>query len=158
MLRNAGERILIKTATVAEKLPDQFKAQHPGVDWTGINRMRNLVAHHYDMVNDDLLWQTLTVRIPKLVRELGLQLPDTEATVEGTDQGTFDQWAGCDSVGRITRRCPKSRRARTNRDLKSVRRLMATADVRPARVRIPSGLPIRSRPDQGGCSICRRLS
>ncbi len=86
MLRNAGERILIKTATVAEKLPDEFKAQHPGVDWTGINRMRNLVAHHDDKINDDLLWQTLTVRIPKLVRELGLQLPDTEATVEDTDQ------------------------------------------------------------------------
>jgi uncharacterized protein with HEPN domain len=72
MLRNAGERILIKTATVAEKLPDEFKAQHPGVDWTGINRMRNLVAHHYDKVNDDLLWQALTVRVPNLVRELDL--------------------------------------------------------------------------------------
>jgi uncharacterized protein with HEPN domain len=72
MLRNAGERILIKIATVVEKLPDEFQAQHPGVDWTGINRMRNLVAHHYDKVNDDLLWQALTVRIPNLVRELGL--------------------------------------------------------------------------------------
>lgn len=71
MLRNAGERILIKIATVAEKLPDDFKAQHSGVDWTGIARMRNLVAHHYDKINDDLLWQALTVRIPNLVDELG---------------------------------------------------------------------------------------
>jgi uncharacterized protein with HEPN domain len=75
MLRNAGERILIKIATVAEKLPDDFRAGHPGVDWVGINRMRNLVAHHYDKVNDDLLWQALTVRIPNLVQDLGLQLP-----------------------------------------------------------------------------------
>lgn len=43
MLRNAGERILIKIATVAEKLPEEFRTQHPDVDWTGINRMRNLV-------------------------------------------------------------------------------------------------------------------
>ena len=71
MLRNAGERILIKAATVAEKLPDGFKAQHPEVDWTGIARMRNLVAHHYDKVNDDLMWQALTVRIPSLVKDLG---------------------------------------------------------------------------------------
>ncbi len=70
VLRNAGERILIKAATVAEKLPDDFKAQHPEVDWTGIARMRNLVAHHYDKVNDDLLWQALTVRIPNLVKDL----------------------------------------------------------------------------------------
>lgn len=70
MLRNAGERILIKIATVAEKLPDDVKAQYPGVDWAGISRMRNLVAHHDDKVNDDLLWQALTVRIPHLVHEL----------------------------------------------------------------------------------------
>jgi uncharacterized protein with HEPN domain len=72
LLRNAGERILIKAASVAEKLPDDFKAQHPEVDWAGINRMRNLVAHHYDKVNDDLLWEALTVRIPALLTELGL--------------------------------------------------------------------------------------
>ena len=64
LLRNAGERILIKAATVTEKLPD---------DWTGINRMRNLVAHHYDKVNDDLLWTALSVRIPRLVKDLGIQ-------------------------------------------------------------------------------------
>jgi len=34
--------------------------------------MRNLVAHHYDKVNDDLLWQALTVRIPALLTESGL--------------------------------------------------------------------------------------
>jgi uncharacterized protein with HEPN domain len=72
LLRNAGERILIKAATVAEKLPEEFKAQHPDVDWIGINRMRNLVAHHYDKVNDDLLWEALVGRIPKLLAQLGL--------------------------------------------------------------------------------------
>lgn len=73
LLRNAGERILIKAATVAEKLPEEFKTQHPEVDWIGINRMRNLVAHHYDKVNDDLLWEALVGRIPKLTRDLGLE-------------------------------------------------------------------------------------
>lgn len=51
LLRNAGERILIKVATVAEKLPATFKDEYPDVDWQGINRMRNLVAHHYDRVS-----------------------------------------------------------------------------------------------------------
>lgn len=72
LLRDAGERILIKVATVAEKLPDAFKAQHAAVDWVGIARMRNLVAHHYDKVNDDLIWVALTVRIPRLMQELGI--------------------------------------------------------------------------------------
>ena len=71
VLRNAGERILMKAAIVAEKLPDVYKDRHAGVDWAGINRMRNLEAHD-DKVNDDLLWQALTVRIPALLTELGL--------------------------------------------------------------------------------------
>lgn len=72
ILRNAGERILIKIATVAEKLPEDYRAGHSAVDWAGINRMRNLVAHHYDKVNDDLLWRALAVRIPALAKELDL--------------------------------------------------------------------------------------
>ena len=71
LLRNAGERILMKAAIVAEKLPDDYKDRHAGVDWAGINRMRSLEAHD-DKVNDDLLWQALTVRIPALLTELGL--------------------------------------------------------------------------------------
>lgn len=35
LLRNAGERILIKVATVAERLPQAFKDSHPDVDWQG---------------------------------------------------------------------------------------------------------------------------
>ena len=66
LLRNAGERILIKVATVAEKLPQGFKDAHPEVDWQGIHRMRNLVAHHYDRVSHDLVWVALTARIPGL--------------------------------------------------------------------------------------------
>lgn len=66
LLRNAGERILIKVATVAEKLPQAFKDKHPDVDWQGLNRMRNLVAHHYDRVSHDLVRAALSVRIPEL--------------------------------------------------------------------------------------------
>lgn len=76
LLRDAGERILIKIATAVEKLPDEFTADHPEIDWVGINRMRNLVAHHYDKVNDDLMWQALTVRIPNLIERLDLDPGD----------------------------------------------------------------------------------
>ena len=46
LLRNAAERVLINVATVAERLPDAFKARYPDVDWRGLKLMRNLVAHH----------------------------------------------------------------------------------------------------------------
>lgn len=72
LLRDAGVRILIKIATVVEKLPESYRSAHPDIDWIGIQRMRNLVAHHYDKVNDDLMWQALSTRIPDLLTRLNL--------------------------------------------------------------------------------------
>ncbi|WP_136193244.1 HepT-like ribonuclease domain-containing protein [Actinomyces procaprae] len=72
LLRNAGERVLIKVATVVEKPPQSYKEQFSDVDWVGIMRMRNLNAHHYDKVNDDLMFRALAVRIPGLITALGL--------------------------------------------------------------------------------------
>jgi uncharacterized protein with HEPN domain len=72
LLRNAGERLLIKVATIVERLPDEFKAGYPDIEWANINRMRNLVAHQYDKVNDDLMFVTLRRDIPALIKRLGL--------------------------------------------------------------------------------------
>lgn len=70
LLRNAGERIIIKVSTVVERLPLDFKEQHPEIEWVKIQRMRNLVAHHYDKVQADFVWATLAGRIPELVRRV----------------------------------------------------------------------------------------
>jgi len=70
LLRNAGERILIKVATVVERLPAEFKATYPEIAWVDIGRMRNLVAHHYDHVDDDLVWNALVNLVPALVRQI----------------------------------------------------------------------------------------
>jgi hypothetical protein len=70
VLRNNGRQILIQVATVVEKLPDAFKTAHGDVDWVGIGRMRNLIAHHYDRVDDRLVFVALATRIPDLVARL----------------------------------------------------------------------------------------
>lgn len=72
VLRNNGRHILIQVATVVEKLPTEFKAAHAGVDWIAIARMRNLIAHHYDKVDDRLVFTALSGRIPELIGRLGL--------------------------------------------------------------------------------------
>lgn len=72
LLRNNGRHIVIQVATVVEKLPAAYKDAHDGVDWVGISRMRNLIAHHYDRVDDRLVFTALAVRIPELLDHLGL--------------------------------------------------------------------------------------
>lgn len=70
LLRNAGERLLIKVATAVERLPQEFKAGYPDVEWNAIQRMRNLVAHQCALVNHDLMWVTLQRDIPALIDRL----------------------------------------------------------------------------------------
>lgn len=71
ILRAAGRAQVVEIATVVEKLPHDFKARFPDVEWVKIQRMRNLVAHHHDKVLDEFVWETLRGRIPALLRDLG---------------------------------------------------------------------------------------
>jgi uncharacterized protein with HEPN domain len=73
MLRNAGHYLLIKVATVVEKLPQSFKDGHPDVDWVGITRLRNLVAHHHDKIIDQTVWVAIESRLPELADKLDLR-------------------------------------------------------------------------------------
>lgn len=72
VLRNNGRHIVIQVATVVEKLPQDFKDEHGDIAWVAISRMRNLIAHHYDSVDDHLVFATLAGRIPDLLDRLGL--------------------------------------------------------------------------------------
>lgn len=72
VLRNNGRHILIQIATVVEKLPNLFIQTHPAVDWVAITRLRNLIAHHYDKVDDRLVFSTLQRRVPELMSTLGV--------------------------------------------------------------------------------------
>lgn len=69
-LRLAGRQLAIQVATVVERLPESFTAQYPDIEWVKIQRMRNLVAHYYDRVLDEFVWETLRSRIPELVSRL----------------------------------------------------------------------------------------
>lgn len=73
VLRNNGRHILIEIATVVERLPQSYKDRHDGVEWVRITRMRNLIAHHYDRVDDRLVFAALAQRVPDMVERLGLE-------------------------------------------------------------------------------------
>lgn len=47
-----------------------FLADHPQVSWRSIKDMRNRVAHVYFDINLDVVWRTVTLWIPELLRQL----------------------------------------------------------------------------------------
>jgi uncharacterized protein with HEPN domain len=68
--RGFGEHIVLNIATVAERLPEWFKEQHPDVGWPALKGMRNLIAHVYDGVDDELVWRALEMRVPRMIQQL----------------------------------------------------------------------------------------
>lgn len=74
--RRIARSIIVDLSAAADRLPEEFRAAHPRIDWKGIRAVRNFVAHDYDGTDEEVLWQALAVRMPELVDELGLEPPD----------------------------------------------------------------------------------
>lgn len=70
--RAAGTYLIIEIATVAEKLHPRVKEHFSDVPWHRIRAMRNIAAHRYDDVNDQIVWDVLATFVPSLASDLGL--------------------------------------------------------------------------------------
>jgi uncharacterized protein with HEPN domain len=70
--RAAGTYLIFEIATAAEKLHPHVKEHFSEVPWDKIRAMRNIAAHRYDDVNDEIVWDVLETFVPALVRDLGL--------------------------------------------------------------------------------------
>jgi uncharacterized protein with HEPN domain len=54
----------------ARKVSSEFTEAHPEVPWENIIGMRHKLVHDYLGVDEDIVWQVVTVDLPKLVRSL----------------------------------------------------------------------------------------
>ena len=59
----------------ARRVSAPFRRQHPGVPWEKIVGMRNRVVHDYLYVDQDVVWETATARIPELIALLAPLVP-----------------------------------------------------------------------------------
>jgi len=61
----------------ARYIPASIKAQHPEIDWTAINGLRNRIVHEYFGLSLSILWTIAQNDLPKL----GSQLSALEALI-----------------------------------------------------------------------------
>jgi uncharacterized protein with HEPN domain len=55
MLNLSLVRLVEVVGEAASRVPEEFRAQHPGVPWRETVEMRNRLIHGYDTVNFDIL-------------------------------------------------------------------------------------------------------
>jgi uncharacterized protein with HEPN domain len=57
-----------------DKLSDEFKKNHPEVEWIKIKGFRNIVAHDYFGIDAEEVWQIVKTKIPTLQSDIRLLL------------------------------------------------------------------------------------
>jgi uncharacterized protein with HEPN domain len=58
---------------MVDKISDDFKMEHPDIEWIKIKGFRNIVAHDYFGIDAEEVWQIIKNKIPSLKSDI-LQL------------------------------------------------------------------------------------
>ena len=66
MLQDACSLCILQIGELVYNLTDEFKETYSGVPWRQIRAMRNIVAHHYGVIDAETVWDTLEDDIPEL--------------------------------------------------------------------------------------------
>jgi uncharacterized protein with HEPN domain len=64
--RNATSMCILQIGELTTHLTSEFKQRFTGVPWKAIRGMRNIAAHHYGKFDVDILWETISTRVPEL--------------------------------------------------------------------------------------------
>ena len=56
------------------KLTDEIKSKNEQINWQKIYSLRNIIAHHYFGINVDIVWQIISIDLPKLKEDLNILL------------------------------------------------------------------------------------
>jgi len=54
----------------ANRIPDDARLRFPDIPWQEIRGMRNRLIHAYDLISEDVLWDTVLRDLPELIKQL----------------------------------------------------------------------------------------
>jgi len=70
MLQLALTRLVEIIGEAANRVSRETRKNHPEIPWPMIIGMRNRLAHGYDLIDLDLLWDTVVTDLPPLIELL----------------------------------------------------------------------------------------
>ena len=65
-LRKAVERCIEIVSEASKHIPERMKAKYPDQPWHEIAAIGNLFRHHYQRVDDQIIWRIATRSLPSL--------------------------------------------------------------------------------------------
>jgi uncharacterized protein with HEPN domain len=67
---DAALRNLEIIGEAVKNIPDGFRQGHPEVEWRKIAGLRDIVAHEYFGVNNEIVWDVIQTKIPVLYAQV----------------------------------------------------------------------------------------
>lgn len=64
----------ITLGEATKRLSPEFRSAHPEIDWQSMAGMRDILAHQYDRVNIQVVWDLVQTDLPPLLESLRLLL------------------------------------------------------------------------------------
>lgn len=74
----AASRCLEIISEASRRLPAEFKARHPHIAWNRMAAAGNIYRHEYDVVETELVWETVQKALPPLRAIIDIELGDDE--------------------------------------------------------------------------------
>jgi uncharacterized protein with HEPN domain len=72
--QSAALHQLLVLGEAVTRLTTEFRERHASIAWRQIAGMRNILIHHYDDVDLEEVWRTVSVDIPGLITSIELVL------------------------------------------------------------------------------------
>ena len=73
-LKRAFVRSLEVIGEATKQLPSEFRDKYAHIEWRALAGMRDKLIHHYFGVDYELVWDVVTMKIPKLAHDVELIL------------------------------------------------------------------------------------
>lgn len=70
MLQLSVVRLVEIIGEAAARISDELKQRHSSVPWTAIVGMRNRLVHAYFDIDLDVVWDTVTLYVPEMIRQI----------------------------------------------------------------------------------------
>jgi uncharacterized protein with HEPN domain len=60
----------------AKNLNEEFRKKNPQIEWRALMSFRNIMAHEYFGIKDEILWDVIQNKIPTLANNIQMMIDD----------------------------------------------------------------------------------
>ncbi|MCL2088658.1 MAG: DUF86 domain-containing protein [Oscillospiraceae bacterium] len=78
LYRKAIVMSILNIGELAKNLPQEFKSKYNDIPWKKIAGMRDVAAHGYHVMDDDIIWNVAVQSIPELHDFLRVRLKEVD--------------------------------------------------------------------------------